>query len=221
MKECVKLINNDGTIAGIHFGNISPLRRKDITDVIDSWRLLKQNDERHGDVINHIEKLVRFLGFQFKFIQGRTIQKVNGAPGWMHARASMSASDLARPIPQFGTQSNNSYDIMCLWERPGADTIGAFLHEQKITVRNFIVFYLGRLTEKQRKDLLNESRKRDLAITVFDETMLVYLSGESDPSKRLPMFLKCSLPYATINPYTIAGEVPEEMFFGRDEYVAD
>ncbi len=221
LKECVKLINNDGTIAGIHFGNISPLRRKDITDVIDSWRLLKQNDERHGDVINHIEKLVRFLGFQFKFIQGRTIQKVNGAPGWMHARASMSASDLARPIPQFGTQSNNSYDIMCLWERPGADTIGAFLHEQKITVRNFIVFYLGRLTEKQRKDLLNESRKRDLAITVFDETMLVYLSGESDPSKRLPMFLKCSLPYATINPYTIAGEVPEEMFFGRDEYVAD
>lgn len=221
LRACTKLIERGGSIAGIHFGSIASVRRQEIIDAIESWRLLKQRNERSPDVSLHLEKLLRFLGFQLKFAQGKPLQVISQRPEWLHARIAMSASDLARPIPQFGTLANNSYDIMCLWERPGPDTIGASLHEQRIANRNLIVFYLGRLTDRQRHELLRVTRDRDLAIALFDETLLLFLAGESDPSKRLPAFLQCTLPYATINPYTIAGEVPEEMFFGRDEMVAD
>jgi len=47
--------------------------------------------------------------------------------------------------------------------------------------------------------------------------LLIFLAQERDESERLPVFLKCALPFATINPYKPfqAGNVPPEMFYGR------
>ena len=56
---------------------------------------------------------------------------------------------------------------------------------------------------------------------VLDEVLLVFLARFDD--SRLPAFLRCSLPYAALNPYTPfqAGNVPPEMYYGRDKMVRE
>src|SRR5262249_53238838 len=136
----------------------------------------------------------------------------------LYARATMSDGELAKPIPQFGSQTQGRYDVLCLWERPGADTIAARLRELRLDVRSILVLYLGRLTERQRRDVTRMSREQDLALALLDETLLLFLAGERDARFRLPVFLRCALPFAAVNPYTPfqAGDVPPEMFFGRE-----
>ena len=55
----------------------------------------------------------------------------------------------------------------------------------------------------------------------MDDILLLYLAQERDV--RLPAFMKCSLPFSAVNPYTPfqAGDVPPEMFFGRDFMVRE
>ena len=54
---------------------------------------------------------------------------------------------------------------------------------------------------------------------MLDEILLVFLAKCDDT--RLPTFLRCSLPYAALNPYTPfrAGNVPPEMYYGRTKMV--
>ena len=55
------------------------------------------------------------------------------------------------------------------------------------------------------------------AAAVLDETLLLYLAQCTDV--RLPDFLTTTLPYASLNPYmpSMAGNVPKEIYFGRDD----
>jgi len=98
----------------------------------------------------------------------------------------MSASDLAKPFPQFGSQAQGRYDAIGLWERPGADTIAARLRELQLNVHSVLVFFLGRLTVRQRHDVTRMSRERELTLAVLDETLLLFLAQERDA--RLPVF---------------------------------
>ena len=132
----------------------------------------------------------------------------------------MSASDLVvRPIPQFGSLADGRYDVVCLWERRGADTMSAALRDLGLDTQSVIVFYLGRLTTRQRLDATRNASRRERALALLDETLLVFLSGERD--ERLPIFLRCALPSAALNPYMPfqAGNVPPEIFFGREAMI--
>lgn len=56
-------------------------------------------------------------------------------------------------------------------------------------------------------------------MVVLDEVLLVYLAREQD--SRLNAFLRCAVPFSSINPYTPfqAGDVPPEMFYGRRDMI--
>ena len=138
---------------------------------------------------------------------------------WLYCQVDASASDLARPIPQLGSQASGRYNVVCLWERPGAASIGAFLRDLGLDTKTVIIFFLGRLTDRRRRDIAARAGERELALVVLDEILLVFLARFDDI--RLPAFLRCSLPYAALNPYTPfqAGNVPPEMYYGRDGMV--
>ena len=80
-----------------------------------------------------------------------------------------------------------------------------------------IVIYFGPVSKAQRRDLATATRQRGLEPVLLDETLLLFLSRCT--VVRLGDFLRCALPYATLNPYMpfVAGDVPAEMYFGRDE----
>ena len=200
--------------ADIPFNEIRGPNRKEAAEALLSWSMLKQQSAK-GNHALPIMAVLRYLGFSLRTGDATSIEILGTGADWLHARAAMSAGDLARPIPEFGSQAQERYDVVCLWERPGADTIASRLRDLHVDLHTVIVVYLGRITARQKRDVLRVSRDQGLAIAVLDETLLVFLARERE--ERLPAFLRCALPFSALNPYRPfqAGDVPPEMFFGR------
>ena len=204
---------------GIRYGELPQLRRKEAGKALESWYQLKRLRGKYAENPRYIMNLFGFLGFSAS--DSKTAVKVvkhDKDRMWYHIGASIQ--DLARPIPQFGSLANGLYNLLCLWERPGAATIRAALREMSLDTKPVIVFYMGRLSTRQRINLAIHAREQDLALLVLDEVLLVFLTKLED--NRFPSFLRCSLPYAALNPYMPfqAGSVPPEMFYGRHEMVS-
>ena len=117
---------------------------------------------------------------------------------WLYCQVDASASDLARPIPQLGSRASDCYNVVCFWKRPRAASIGAFLRELGLDNQTVVVFSFQRLSKRWRRDIAARAREKQLALVVLDEILLVFLAGLDDT--RLPIFLRCSLPYAALNP---------------------
>lgn len=217
MRSLADAAQKGATIAGIQFARLGEPRREEASKAFLAWRALKQSSG-NGKVAAWVATVLRYLGFDLKTGDAGSINVERFGNDWWYARAEMSAaSNLARPIPEFGSQAQGRYNIVCLWERPGAESIAARLNDLSLAIHPVSVFYLGRLTDRQKRELIRVSRDRKLAIALLDETLLVFLARERD--NRLPAFLRCALPFSALNPYRpfLAGEVPPEMFFGRDD----
>jgi hypothetical protein len=216
LPKILEAIRQDRRVGEINFSELARERRLEASEAIQAWQALKQRGARDERNEQSLVTILKYLGFTSHGDSLTARVKERGAD-WLHAKAKMSASEfLVKPIPQFGSEAKGDYDVVCLWERPGADTIGARLHDLRLGARNMLVFYLGRLTQGQRGSVAHLSRKHDLATAMLDEVLLVFLTRERDD--RLRPFLRCSLPYSAVNPYTPfkAGDVPPEMFAGRD-----
>lgn len=207
------------TVADIAFGQIPTKRRVEAADAIERWRQIKQGPQAR-DIDNALGDILRFLGFTDGQTGEQTVVVKTQGADWVRARAVLSAGTLSRPIPQFGSQAAGVYDIVCLFDRPGADTISSRLKDLKLSSTSPIVFYLGRLKLNQRLELLNATREEGISPAILDETLLLFLAGEREA--RLPVFLRCSLPFTALKPYTPdrAGDVADEMFFGRRDEIA-
>ncbi len=206
------------SIDGISFTGIPKPRRDEAVKAIEQWHGLKQKRPAGRDnLLPPLKVLLEYLGFE----DAALYHQADGAD-WLHANANMSANDsLIRPIPQFGSQAHGHYNIICLWERPGAESIVARLRESRLDTGTVIVFYLGRISKGQKRDIARICRERELALAILDEILLVFLALQRD--SRLPTFLNCALPLTALNPYTPfkAGDVPPEMFFGRERMVRE
>jgi hypothetical protein len=218
LQAIARTIESGGKGAGMSFSKIPKTRRQEASTALQAWRRLKQHSTNYRDNSDNLARVLDYLGFTLPSPNLNEVIKSEGhGMDWQHLRITMSASTLARPIPQFGSQAQGTYDIVCLWERPGAGTIGARLQELRLGIHSVLVFFFGRLTTFQRLELARMSRKEELALAVLDEILLLFLANERDA--RLPSFLRCALPFATLNPYLPfqAGDVPPEMFFGRED----
>lgn len=187
-------------------------------------KMLQPAKTEDSRVVGCLKPILSFLGFNLDVserLDAASMTVVDVQTLLVHVRARMSASDLARPFPQFGSMAQECYDVVCLWERPGADAIGSLLHDSRLDFKNPIVIYLGRLSEQRQKELTRICRRRRLGMAVLDELLAVYLTGERDI--RLPTFLRCSLPFSAVIPYIpqSRGDVPPEIFYGRDDMVKE
>ena len=223
------VIEQGQTWEGINFGTLPQKRRKEAVLAFRSWHQLKRRNRQHPENGRHIKTLFEYLGFYFpKESQGvREVSQEEKKPAvsvhpsgqdWLHCHVNASAGDLARPIPQLGSQARG-YNVVSIWERPGANSIRALLRDLSLDTKPVIIFFLGRLSERRRHDLATQARERGSALVVLDEILLAFLARFDD--SRLHGFLRCSLPYASLNPYTPfqAGNVPPEMYYGRDRMV--
>jgi hypothetical protein len=201
--------------AGIAFGELPAARLKEASTAIETWRQLKQRKAQGDGSVQSIILLLRYLGFTLEPGIAAPVQLEQRSGDWVQVRAHISTGGLAIPISQLGSQAQRRYDVACIWQRPGVDTLTTWLRDLHADTRLVIVFYLGRLTPRQRRDLMLKAHSQELALMVLDETLLVFLAGERDA--RLSAFFSCALPFAAFNPYSSSrfGEVSPELFFGR------
>lgn len=117
------------------------------------------------------------------------------------------------PIPSFGSFANGKYRIVGSWRdnTPGdlIDKVGDTSGETTPT----LLFCFDELSNNQRLQLSKHSRARKRTFIVIDEIMMIFLLSRS---RRLSTLFKCSLPFTFLQPYTRSGELPPEMFFGRE-----
>lgn len=208
--------------AGFNYGRLSTPRREEAVDAIDAWATLKKASPPSPRLAEQeLPRLFRYLGFDLIHEAGKAVEVKESKAEWLRARVSMTAGGLARPIPQFGSRAGNKYDVLCVWKRPGMESLVQRLHGEQPAASASIVLYFGHLSDSQRRELLAASRRDRVPAAVMDETLFVYLSRSFDV--RLPAFLACALPYTALNPYTphVAGNVPPEVYYGRDDMVRE
>ena len=207
------------SLAGINFGSLPKERLTEVLDVIDVWKAVKHGKpaELRPDALRSI---LEYLGFSVD-ISASSIHKGIGGRDWRQFTVGMSVGDLARPIPQFGSLSRRQFDVVCFWERPGADTMRNRLTTLGVSSKSRLVIYLGRLSLRQRQDLSRGTRTEGHSALLVDEALLIFLGRERDA--RFPCLIRSALPFTHLNPFTPfqAGDVPPEMFFGRRAMATD
>jgi len=194
-----------------------------VKEVLRTWNNLKpsQRDRAVNSkaLYSDIQQILALVGFTFAS-NDSGFSDVRQGRDWTAMQINMTANEtLVRPIPQFGTLTHGRYDVLCVWDRPNADTLGALLHDQRSENRSTVVIYLGRLTPPRRRQMMQITRERELQIVILDEVLLTYVIYRGIKQAPLPVFMQCALPFSTVNPYTPyrAGDVPPELFYGRQD----
>ncbi len=219
LHSIVNDMNHRRSSGPISYADLPQARLDEAIEAIEAWRRLKRTDGKHPSPRN-VETVLAFLGFELS--GDNPVEFGEQGENWLHARAHMRALEtLVKPIPQFGSQARGRYHVVCLWQQPGADTIAARLRDLRLSAHHVLILYFSRLSDTHLRDVSKVCREQELALAVLDERLLLFLAQERD--SRLPVFLRCALPYTWLNPYTPfqAGAIPPEMFFGREDMVRD
>ena len=89
------------------------------------------------------------------------------------------------------------------------------------TLKPVLVLYVGNLKPDERRRFARAFRpvSRRRSVVIVDTSLLVYLGATGGQSFESTMRL--TLPFSAVSPYLpgVAGLVPTEMFYGRDDEV--
>lgn len=162
--------------------------------------------------------VLAFLGFTRAPAAEKQEKSVSNGPSWRLFECPYRASpNLVRPAWCFGSGAHDVQDVLLVYGQPAPQRLAEIVSEclRQSTNRCLLVFYFGARQEADRRKFAQLSWENSLDALVLDDSLLAYLCAEDDI--RLPAFIRCSLPYSAIVPYTPdnRGDVPEEMFVGR------
>lgn len=210
------------------FGIVFPEgeRREDVITALSQWNKVKESRQIHADACEAIAPVIHFLGFQYRGSGGSVVKVLDRGPDWMLVNARYRAVDTA-PIPQFGSEAEEGYHVLCVWRKAPPGRMkeilkeGSILKQLNLERRALIVFYLGFRSDAERNEVASLTRQKGYALAVLDENLLLFLAGKTD--NRTKSLLRCSLPFSALVPYTPnrRGDVAEEMFVGREKMIRD
>ena len=204
----------------------SNTRRTEVIGAIQAWRSLKDtqwNNRGQRPALENILKILNFIGVQCDsrgVSEDSTRSRRNLAREFTVELEQEGMTQL-RGIPQFGSNSNSDYDIVCAWDyRPHAVTsLGSVINSARGGRRALIVIYLGGLTKPERNEIRTDCIRNDLSFALLDEILLEYLAT-IERDFRFETFIKCALAYSSPNPYipedNLGAYVPPEIFYGRE-----
>ncbi|MDA0251673.1 MAG: hypothetical protein O2892_09590 [Actinomycetota bacterium] len=190
-----------------------------LRDGLLAWQNLKTR-KRSGDDFKHsLGSLLRMVGLIPK-AQGWYRSDVSRTTAGGYATIRVAADPVDRSyVPQFGSQALE-YDITLAWDTASPSRLMDFISEGNRNRPNIIV-YFGALSMAERRHLRTLTRTtaggKKFSPLVIDEAVTGWLSHLAEPGWRFTQ--RVTLPFTTVNPYqpNAAGEVPEEVFKGRDD----
>ncbi|WP_171064519.1 hypothetical protein [Actinomadura soli] len=122
-------------------------------------------------------------------------------------------------LPAFGSQKSPSgrrLRLLLLWGRPGGEQLIDLLGGQP-EGETVLVLYFGVLSADDRERLGRAARGRPVPVAgVLDDAAVAYLACRPQD---WPVTVALMAPFTATDPFTPAGDVPEEMFYGRSEQI--
>ena len=209
-------------------------RRNDVLEAIEAWRTLRNtqwNNREHRPALENIVRILQFLGLQCD-AQGvtdvSTRSTARNSPARRHIIVQVAQEEIItlRGIPQFGSNSNGIYHIVCAWNhRPHTVTTLTPVRNGAVGGQDaVIVLYMNGLTTAERGEIRKNSIADNLSFALLDELLFEYLAT-IDRDNRWVSFLKCALAYSAPNPYipeeSWGAPVPAEIFYGRENVASD
>ena len=117
--------------------------------------------------------------------------------------------------PTFGSGANNGYNLILASAETLPETMIKTIGESD---RPAIVFLSGVADISRRHEIAERLRGKALPALLIDEALIAFAATRRDTRART--IFECGLPYGRIEPYTTdAGQLPPEMFFGREDEV--
>lgn len=215
-QRIISRIRNRRSIGPLDMSNVPDTQGQEAADVLTAWYELKRlrGDKFLARYNEGINKILGWLGFDTQNIDQ---PELSAGRVWIPLTATISSRC---PIPAFGSRSKGQYRLMCVWTQPDEDEILDWI-DQGAQGQSIIVFYFGRMAIDDRRDLARAARASSRPFLFIDENQLLFLCTER--GARLPTLFDCAMPFACINPYTpySRGNVPPEMFFGREQETID
>ena len=196
-------------------------RNRQLAAGLEAWRGLK-TDKRGmvHDLVRfraRVANVLRMLGLVPR--PQNWIQELSRTQRSGFATFKVRAAPLDRSyVPSLGTQAGQTYDLTLVWDAVTPMRLMDFIEEGRRTQAN-IILYFNTLESAHRLMLRSQTRYdggKGFSPVVVDEPVIAWLSTRPEPGWRFTQRL--TLPFTTINPYTpfAAGEVPDEVFVGRE-----
>ncbi|WP_344950719.1 ATP-binding protein, partial [Actinomadura miaoliensis] len=192
--------------------DLTALRRPGVSrEGLRKWRTVAQGPKAAGNLLTAIEPVLRMIGLEAAARPGaaeraRTWIELTG----VHWRGPAL-------LPQFGTGMSPSGDtlrLLLVWQRPRPQEIVEWFKGEPAD-QTVLVWYFGTLSAADRRRLVRAARRRPHPVAVLDDAAIGYLAclPECDWTDTVEVLA----PFTSFNPFIPTGNVPEEMFYGRQE----
>lgn len=214
--ELVEKLGKHNAVAGIDLHELEPAERERTLQGVAAWLRLRGRRGRE-DHKQWLPEVLRLLG-------------LGPTPGSLNTRtdrgrrdaeyAFVAATDChprdAAPIPTWGSRRRGRYPLLLLWERCAVSSLLEHVR-QAVGDEPLMVFLPGVLSWDERVELGRAVRaEENLDLIVVDDAVVSALAAHGGGSWEHT--LQLTLPFSGANPYVpyVTGNVPSEMFFGRD-----
>ncbi|MGA5493866.1 hypothetical protein ACPCSP_05820 [Streptomyces cinereoruber] len=196
-----------------HYGDADASLTPAAGSGLESWAALCTSQGRRGEWQQHIPRVLRLLGLELS-TQQVSAERVALGQGMRRFKVRARVAERAGYVAALGSRAS-SYTVLLVWEEQPAD--GPLAHLEDADVGANIVLYLHPLGLEGRRGLAESARSFAQQALVVDSAVMGWMAARAPGSFR--SLQRVTLPWAAYNPYTpfVAGLVPPEVFYGRDE----
>ncbi|MGW0839733.1 hypothetical protein ACWD26_06180 [Streptomyces sp. NPDC002787] len=175
-----------------------------------SWKALCTRHGRNSEWQQHLPRVLRLLGLE---PNGQPVVETR-TQGVRRFKVRARVAERPGYVAALGSQAT-SYTVQLIWEEQRAN--GPLAHLEDADVDANIVLYLHPLGVEGRRRLADAARAGAQQALVVDPAVVGWMAARAPGSFRA--LQRVTLPWAAYNPYTpfVAGLVPPEVFYGRDE----
>jgi hypothetical protein len=192
--------------------------RENSKKMLDAWPMRRDNTSTASQVNN----LFKHIGLNTK--RAEKIQHPRVELYHLHvSRLARNQADYIHPVSAFGTQLKSPLSVVVLFGSYTAkqlvDTVTA------LNLGGIALVLLDRAydlsTRRQMAEIFRTETSRQNPFLLIDQVLLLYLAMHQE-TERLPVMLKCTLPYTTYQPFVRdGGSTSDEMFCGRTRELSE
>ena len=154
------------------------------------------------------------VGFENVKVSG--ISRLGRTKSWHMTMMGDLRSDGWFLPPVFGSKATSGYALFLVGQDTLPETIQKALDPETPT----ILLLSGVADLAKRREFAERLRAAAIPALLIDEALVAFAATRRDTRART--VFECGLPYGRVEPYTTdAGQVPTEMFFGREAEIRD
>ncbi|OOY31103.1 hypothetical protein BMI88_08135 [Thioclava sp. F36-6] len=188
-------------------------RRAAAMSFIAIYRNLMLGMRTKKPTLGQIKELFEEIGFEQ--VNVGKIDELGRKGSWTGTLHARIVSDGWFLPPVFGSNATSGYSFIVASPETLPEIMIKAIGD---TSKPAIIFLSGVADTSRRREIAERLRTKAIPALLIDEALIAFAATRRDTRART--VFECGLPYGRIDPYTTdAGQLPPEMFFGREDEV--